>query len=221
MHQLFDIYTPFILTLKLALVSTFFIMLIAIPMAYLLTWGKFRGKRILEAIITLPMVLPPTVLGFYLLLALGAQGPLGEFSLAFSFTGLVVGSVFFSLPFALMPLQRTFEEIGERPLQVAMSLGANSWNRFTRVILPLAKIGLFKSALLGFAHTIGEFGVVLMIGGNIPGKTQVLSIALYEAVETLNYEKAHYMALILLIFSITLLLLLQFFLGQKKWKRQY
>jgi molybdate transport system permease protein len=163
--------------------------------------------------VALPLVLPPTVLGFYLLLALGPQGPLGKmmqamggYALAFTFTGLVIGSVLYSLPFVVQPLQVSFSTVGRRPLEVAATLGASPLDRFLTVAVPLARPGFLTAAVLGFAHTVGEFGVVLMIGGSIPGETRVLSIAIYEHVEALEYGRAHVLAGGLLLLSFLMLL---------------
>lgn len=203
-----------LLTLKLAFISTFILLLIGTPISWLLAHKQFKGKAVVEAIIALPLVLPPTVLGFYLLIALGPDGPggwlaslWGERTLAFSFTGLVIGSVVYSLPFVVQPLQNGFILIGERPLQVAATLRASFLDGFKHVILPLAKPAYITAATLGFAHTLGEFGVVLMIGGNIPNETQVVSIAIFEHVETMNYSAAHWLSGALLILSFCLLTL--------------
>ncbi|MDF2177392.1 molybdate ABC transporter permease subunit [Aliiglaciecola sp. CAU 1673] len=201
------------LTLKLAGLSTVLLLLLCTPLAWWLAHSRWRGKFLLEALIALPLVLPPTVLGFYLLLALGPQGPIGGLmqalggpNLAFTFSGLVIGSLFYSLPFVLQPLQNTFASIGKRPMEVAATLGASKLDAFFTVILPLSRPGILSAAVLGFAHTLGEFGVVLMIGGNIPGQTQVVSIAIYEHVESLAYSQAHWLAALLLILSFVLLL---------------
>lgn len=174
--------------------------------------ARFRGKAVLEAIVALPLVLPPTVLGFYLLLALGPDGPIGRLMLAlgsqplvFTFSGLVVGSVIYSLPFVVQPLQNAFNLIGKAPLEAAATLRAGPWDRFFTVAVPLARRGFVTAATLGFAHTLGEFGVVLMLGGNIPGRTQVVSIAIYDHVEALNYDSAHMLAGTLLLLSFLLL----------------
>ena len=201
------------ITAKLATLSTLILLIIGTPLAWWLANTRWRFKFIFEALVALPLVLPPTVLGFYLLLALGSQGPIGWLSaklgsgtLAFSFSGLVIGSVFYSLPFVVQPLQGAFQQMGQRPLEVAATLRAGPWDRFFSVILPLAKPGFLTAAILGFAHTVGEFGVVLMIGGNIPGETQVLSIAIYDHVETMNYRSAHRLAGGLLLLSFLMLL---------------
>lgn len=200
------------LTLKLAFISTLILLVLATPLAWFLAHKSFKGKALLEAFLALPLVLPPTVLGFYLLIALGPNGPGGAVaslwdgtSLAFSFTGLLIGSVIYSLPFVVQPLQNGFILIGEKPLQVAATLKASFFDAFTSVIIPLAKPAYIGAATLGFAHTLGEFGVVLMIGGNIPGETQVVSIAIFENVETMQYGQAHFLSGILLLISFTLL----------------
>lgn len=200
------------LTLKLAFISTCILLIIATPMAWALAHKNFKGKALVEALIALPLVLPPTVLGFYLLIALGPDGPggwlaslWGERTLAFSFTGLVIGSVIYSLPFVVQPLQNGFVLIGLRPVQVAATLRASFFDSFRHIILPLAKPAYITAATLGFAHTLGEFGVVLMIGGNIPNETQVVSIAIFEHVETMDYGNAHLLSGILLGLSFVLL----------------
>ena len=200
------------LTLRLALVSTLILLVTGTPLAWWLARTRWRYKFLLEAVVALPLVLPPTVLGFYLLVVLGSRGPLGSLmewlggrSLAFTFSGLVIGSVIYSMPFVVQPLQNAFSAVGRRPLEVAATLGASPLDRFFTVALPLAKPGFFTAAVLGFAHTVGEFGVVLMIGGNIPGKTQVVSIALYDHVEALQYGQAYALSAILLIISFALL----------------
>lgn len=201
------------LTLLLAAVSTVVLLLLGIPLAWWLARSRWRGKFLVEALVALPLVLPPTVLGFYLLLLLGARGPVGEAleaiglqPLAFTFTGLVVGSVCYSLPFVVQPIQDAFVRVGPRPLEVAATLGAGAWDRFFSVALPLARPGLITGAVLGFAHTLGEFGVVLMIGGNIPGETRVASIAIYDHVEALDYTSAHGLSFVLLALSFVMLL---------------
>ncbi|TDX99269.1 molybdate ABC transporter permease subunit [Thiohalophilus thiocyanatoxydans] len=202
------------ITLQLATLTTLILLLLGTPLAWWLAHSRARIKPVIEAIIALPLVLPPTVLGFYLLLALGPQGIFGQTSqalglgsLAFTFSGLVIGSVFYSLPFVVQPLQNTFSAIGRRPLEVAATLRATALDRFFSVILPLARSGFITATILGFAHTVGEFGVVLMIGGNIPGETQVLSIAIYDHVEAVDYVSAHWLAGGLLLASFIMLLL--------------
>jgi len=190
-------FSALLLTLRLAFTATFTLLVIGTPMAWWLASTRWRFKPALEALVALPLVLPPTVLGFYLLLLLGAKGPFaamtGE-SLAFTFTGLVIGSVIYSMPFVIQPLQDAFHAIGTRPMEVAATLRANPWDSFLHVALPLARPGFLTAGVLGFAHTLGEFGVVLMIGGNIPGHTQVLSIAIFDHVESLDYAHAHWLA---------------------------
>jgi len=200
-------------TLRLAGATTLLLLLLGTPLAWWLSHSRCRLKSLVEAAVALPLVLPPTVLGFYLLILLSPQGALGGLmnslggpTLAFSFSGLVIGSVIYSLPFVVQPLQGAFASIGPRPLEVAATLGAGPLDRFFTVALPLARHGFITATVLGFAHTVGEFGVVLMIGGNIPGETQVLSIAIYDHVEALAYGQAHWLAGGLLLLSFVLLL---------------
>ncbi len=202
------------ITLRLALITVLVLLLTGTPLAWWLANTRWRFKSIIEAAVALPLVLPPTVIGFYLLIAMGPEGPLGRLTtwlglepLAFSFTGLVLGSVVYSLPFVVQPLQSTFSGIGRGPLEVAATLGARPLDRFLTIVIPLSRSGYLTAAVLGFAHTLGEFGVVLMIGGTIPGQTQVLSIAIYDHVESLEYASAHWLAGTLLLFSFLLLLL--------------
>lgn len=203
------------LTLQLAAVSTLVLLVIGTPLAWWLAWSQSRVRHVIEALVALPLVLPPTVLGFYLLISLSSQGPVGKMAqslglppLAFSFTGLVIGSVFYSLPFVVQPLQAAFRSVGQHALDVAATLRASPMDRFFSVAVPLAWPGFITATVLGFAHTLGEFGVVLMIGGNIPGETQVLSIAIYEHVEALDYSRAHWLSGLLLLLSFVMLLLL-------------
>ncbi len=203
-----------LITLRLALLSTLILLIIGTPMAWWLARSRWRWRFLFEAMIALPLVLPPTVLGFYLLLAFSSQGTIGKFlatlgigPLAFTFTGLLIGSVIFSLPFVVQPLQAAFESIGRRPLEAAATLRASPLDRFITVVLPLARPGLITATVLGFAHTLGEFGVVLMIGGNIPGQTRVASIAIYDHVEAMDYTHAHWLAGLLLLLSFLLLVL--------------
>ncbi|MEZ5840247.1 MAG: molybdate ABC transporter permease subunit [Hyphomicrobiales bacterium] len=189
------------LTLKLALLTTVLLLLLGTPLAWWLARSRAFWKEIVGAVVALPLVLPPTVLGFYLLLLLGPQSPVGRFAAAifghtlpFTFAGLVVASVIYSMPFVVQPVRNAFEAIGERPLEAAATLRASPLDAFFTVALPLARPGLVTGAVLGFAHTVGEFGVVLMIGGNIPGETKVLSVAIYDYVETLQWDKAHILA---------------------------
>ncbi|OQX30802.1 MAG: molybdenum ABC transporter permease subunit [Candidatus Sedimenticola endophacoides] len=200
-------------TLKLALTTTLVLLLGGTPLAWWLARTRTRMKPAIEAVLALPLVLPPTVIGFYLLIALGPNGPIGGAmrwlggpSPAFTFSGLVIGSVIYSLPFVVQPLHNAFSAIGERPLEVAATLRASPRDRFFSVVLPLARPGFITAAVLGFAHTVGEFGVVLMIGGNIPGETQVLSIAIYDHVEALEYTQAHWLSGGLLLFSFLMLI---------------
>lgn len=206
------------LTLKLATVVTVLLLIIGTPLAWWLARTRSRMKNVVGAVVALPLVLPPTVLGFYLLLAMGPDGPVGRMTdalglgtLPFTFPGLVIASVFYSMPFVVQPLQNAFSAIGERPLEVAASLRASPWDAFWSVAVPLARPGFLTAAILGFAHTIGEFGVVLMIGGNIPGVTRVLSVQIYDHVEALEYAQAHWLAGGMLIFSFLVLLALYTF----------
>jgi molybdate transport system permease protein len=205
--------TALAITLKLALLSTLILLLLGTPLAWWMARTRWRFKFLLEAVVALPLVLPPTVLGFYLLMALGPHGPVGGLMeslggrpLAFTFTGLVIGSVFYSMPFVVQPLQDAFTAVGRRPLEVAATLRASPLDRFFTVAIPLARPGFFTAAVLGFAHTMGEFGVVLMIGGNIPGETQVVSIAIYDHVEGLEYVHAHWLSGGLLLMSFLMLI---------------
>jgi molybdate transport system permease protein len=200
------------ITLKLATVTTLILLVLGIPLAWWMARTRWRYKFVLEAVVALPLVLPPTVLGFYLLLLLGPRGPVGGLmealggnSLAFTFSGLVIGSVIYSMPFVVQPLQDAFTAVGRRPLEVAATLRASPLDRFLTIGLPLARPGLITATVLGFAHTVGEFGVVLMIGGNIPGVTQVASIAVYDHVEGLEYVQAHWLAGTLLLTSFVML----------------
>jgi molybdate transport system permease protein len=201
------------LTLKLASVTTLFLLLIATPLAWWLSHSRKWYKGLVSAMVALPLVLPPTVLGFYLLLLMGPQGAVGELTsalnlgrLPFTFAGLVIGSVLFSLPFAVQPIQNAFESMGKRPLEVAATLRAGAWDRFVSVALPLARPGFLTAIILAFAHTVGEFGVVLMLGGNIPGETRVLSVAIYSHVEAMEYSAAHVLAGLMVLFSFSVLL---------------
>ena len=213
-----------LLTLKLAAITTALLMLIATPLAWWLTHTHARLRAAVTALVALPLVLPPTVLGFYLLVLLGPQGAVGHWmqqlglsTLPFTFAGLVVGSVVFSLPFAVQPIANAFAAIGTRPLEVAATLRASPWDRFASVAIPLARPGFITAAVLAFAHTVGEFGVVLMLGGNIPGQTRVLSVAIYDHVEALEYADAHLLSAGLVAFSFLVLLMLGRYSGQ--WQR--
>jgi len=206
--------TALFVTLKLAGLSTVILLFLGTPIAWWLSRSRWRFKFFIEALVALPLVLPPTVLGFYLLLALGPNGPIGGLMdslgwqpLAFTFTGLVIGSVFYSMPFVVQPLQNAFSNISNRSLEVAATLGASPLDRFFTVAVPMAKPGFITASVLGFAHTLGEFGVVLMIGGNIPGSTQVVSIAIYDHVEALEYSQAHWLSASLLILSFVMLVI--------------
>ena len=201
-------WAPILLTLKLASLTTVILLLLGTPLAWWLARTRSRWKEVVATLVALPLVLPPTVLGFYLLIALGPHGPGGALAglwgartLAFSFEGLVIGSVIYSMPFVVQPVRNAFEALGERPLEVAATLRASPLDAFLTVALPLARPGILSGTVLGFAHTVGEFGVVLMIGGNIPGETKVLSIAIYDYVETLDWAKAHLYAGGMLAFS--------------------
>jgi molybdate transport system permease protein len=204
-----------ILTFKLALVTSALLLIMVMPLAWYLANWQHKAKSLVLSVLALPLVLPPTVLGFYLLIAFSPQGGLGQWwlaltgsSLVFSFQGLVLGSLVYSLPFALQPLYSGFVQLDKRYLEVSRSLGFSRLESFFRIVLPLCKAPIMVAFGLSFAHTVGEFGVVLMIGGNIPAETQVLSIALYEQVEALEYERAHVMSLGLLVFSFAVLALL-------------
>ena len=203
------------LTLKLATLVTVILLLVGTPIAWWLANSRSRWKHPISAIVALPIVLPPSVLGFYLLVFMGPNGPLGQFTqalgmgtLPFTFSGLVIASVIYSLPFVVQPIQNAMQALGKRPLEVAATLRAGPWDRFFSVVIPQARPGLFTAAVLGFAHTVGEFGVVLMIGGNIPGETQVVSVQIYDHVEALDYGHAHALALSMIGFSFLVLLLL-------------
>ncbi len=201
------------LTLELASLTTVLLLLIAIPLAWWLANASSRWSAPVGAVVALPLVLPPSVLGFYLLVAMGPHGPLGQLTqalgwglLSFTFTGLLIGSVIFSLPFAVQPIQHAFEAIGSRPLEVAATLRASPLDAFFSVVLPLARPGIVTAAILSFSHTVGEFGVVLMIGGNIPGQTRVVSTQIYGHVEAMEYAQAHWLAGGMLVFSFVVLL---------------
>ncbi len=203
------------LTLKLASVVTLLLLVVGTPIAWWLARTRSRAKGVVGALVALPLVLPPTVIGFYLLVVMGPNGPLGKLTqalglglLPFTFPGLVVASVVYSLPFVVQPIQNAFEAIGERPLEVAATLRASPWDAFWSVAVPLARPGFVSGAILGFAHTIGEFGIVLMIGGNIPGVTRVVSVQIYDHVEAIEYAQAHVLAGGMLAFSFVVLLAL-------------
>ena len=203
------------LTLKLATVVTLLLLALGTPVAWWLARTRSRLKNVVAAVVALPLVLPPTVIGFYLLVALGPNGWLGKLTsalgiglLPFTFAGLVLASVLYSMPFVVQPLQNAFAAIGERPLEVAATLRASPWDTFWSVAVPLARTGFLSAAVLGFAHTVGEFGVVLMIGGNIPDKTRVVSVQIYDHVEALEYAQAHWLSGAMLSFSFVVLLTL-------------
>ena len=213
------------LTLKLATITTVILLIVGTPIAWWLARTHSKWKGVVGAVVALPLVLPPTVLGFYLLITLGPHGPIGQLTqflglgvLPFTFAGLVVASVFYSMPFVVQPLQQAFEAIGARPLEVAATLRASPWDAFFTVVLPLAKPGFITASILGFAHTVGEFGVVLMIGGNIPEKTRVVSVQIYDHVEALEYAEAHVLAGGMLLFSFLVLLALYSRKGTSTWK---
>ncbi|UQY36543.1 molybdate ABC transporter permease subunit [Pseudomonas fulva] len=219
-------FAAILLTLELATLTTVLLLLVGTPIAWWLARTGSWLKRPIGAIVALPLVLPPTVIGFYLLISMGPNGFFGQLTqalglgtLTFTFTGLLIGSVFYSLPFVVQPLQNTFEAIGRAPLEAAATLRARPWDTFFSVVLPLARPGFLTAAILGFAHTVGEFGVVLMIGGNIPGKTQVASVQIYNHVETMEYAQAHWLAGGMVAFSFLVLLALYSSnrRGQKAW----
>ncbi len=210
-----------VLTLKLAGLATVVLLIVGTPIAWWLARTHCRLREWISAVVALPLVLPPTVLGFYLLLMLGPEGPVGRLTsalgigtLPFTFGGLVVASVLYSLPFVVQPVSNAFEAMGPRPMEVAATLGASPLRAFLTVALPLARPGLLTGAVLGFAHTVGEFGVVLMIGGNIPGETRVLSVAIYDYVETLEWNQAHWLAAGMLLFSF-LVVMTMYYLERK------
>ena len=219
-----DDWSAIYLTLKLASTVTILLLVLGTPVAWWLAHTTSRFKVLVSAVVALPLVLPPTVLGFYLLLAMGPDGPIGAITqslgwgtLAFSFWGLVLASLFYSLPFVVQPIQNAIESVGKRPLEVAATLGAGPVDRFFTVVLPQAKAGFITAAVLGFAHTVGEFGIVLMIGGNIPDETRVVSVQIYDKVEALEYASAHGLSGLLLVFSFVVLLLV-YSLGKSGFK---
>ena len=208
-----NIWEPVWLSVRLATVTMIALLIIATPLAWWLARSRAWWKEAIAAVVALPIVLPPTVLGFYLLVALGPNGPGGALAslwggrtLAFTFGGLVIASIFYSMPFVVQPIRNAFEAIGDRPMEVAATLRASPWNAFWRVALPLASPGLLTGAVLGFAHTIGEFGVVLMIGGNIPGRTRVLSTAIFDYVENAQWPEANILAGMMVVFSFVVIL---------------
>lgn len=214
-----------LLTLKLASLTTLILLLVGTPIAWWLAHTHSRWKGVVGALVALPLVLPPVVLGFYLLVLMGPHGPVGQLTktlglgtLPFTFQGLVIASVIYSLPFVIQPLQNAFEAIGTRPLEVAATLRASPLDTFFTVVVPLARPGFLTASILGFAHTIGEFGVVLMVGGNIPDKTRVISMQIFNHVETGEYAQAHWLSAGMLIFSFTVLLAL-YTLTPNPWKK--
>jgi len=214
------------LTLRLASLVTLLLLLLGTPLAWWLARTRSWWKGPVSAVVALPLVLPPTVLGFYLLLAMGPNGPVGQLTLAlgvgtlpFTFWGLVVASMLYSLPFVVQPIQNAMEALGNRPLEVAATLRASPWDRFFSVVLPLTRPGFLTATILGFAHTVGEFGVVLMIGGNIPGATRVISVQLYDHVEALQYGQAHALSATLLLFSLVVLMVVYGFNRRQKLAR--
>lgn len=211
------------LTLRVAALTTIILLLLGTPLAWWLARTTSWLKRPLGALVALPLVLPPSVLGFYLLVMMGPQGPVGQLTqflglglLTFTFWGLVVGSVLYSLPFMVQPIQSAMEAMGTRPLEVAASLRASKLDTFFNVVLPLCKPGLISGAIMSFAHTVGEFGVVLMVGGNIPGETRVVSVQIYDHVEALEYTDAHRLAAVMLGFSFVVLLALHTYNGARR-----
>jgi molybdate transport system permease protein len=216
-------WAPLWLSLKLAAMTAALLLVIGVPIAYWITYSRWRWKFFVEAIVALPIVLPPTVLGFYVLVALGGQSPVGRawqswtgHTLAFTFTGLVIGSVIYSLPFAVQPFAASFAAVDRQLLDASAVLGAGRWRTFRRVILPLSVAGIVTGAALSFAHTMGEFGVVLMVGGNIPGVTRTMSIAIFDDVQALDYATAMREAAVLLVFAFAILTLI-YGLNRKVW----
>ncbi|UFZ07579.1 molybdate ABC transporter permease subunit [Bradyrhizobium ontarionense] len=224
LHVSADIWQPIRLTLELAAITTVILMIVGTPIAWWLVRSRAWWKEAVAALVAIPLVLPPTVLGFYLLVALGPSGPGGALAslwgartLAFTFPGLVIGSVLFSMPFVVQPIRNAFEAMGEKPLEAAATLRASPWRAFWTIAVPLASPGFLTGAILGFAHTVGEFGVVLMIGGNIPGKTKVLSVAIFDYVETSQWTEASVLALGMVVFSFCVILAMM--LIEKKMSR--
>lgn len=204
------------LTLRVAGLTTLLLLVLGVPLAWWLARTRSWWRHPVGALVTLPFVLPPSVLGFYLLVAMGPDGPVGQWTLSlglglltFSFSGLVIASVFYSLPFMVQPVLTAMQQLGERPIEVAATLRASPVDRFFTVVLPLCKPGLITGTVMSFAHTVGEFGVVLMVGGNIPGVTRVVSVQIYDHVEALEYADAHRLAAVMLVFAFAVLLALQ------------
>jgi len=221
-HILDHDWQPLLLTFRLAAVTTLILLLIGIPLAYWVAYTRTRFKPLVETLVSMPLVLPPSVLGFYLLLAFSPQNAFGQWleqwfhvRLVFSFAGLVIGSVIFSLPFMVHPVQSGFQALPYSLIEASRTLGKPDWYTLLRVLLPNIKPALLSGVVLSFAHTIGEFGVILMIGGNIPGVTKVASIAIYDEVESLNYAAANFYALVL--FAVTFVILLTVYVSNKKW----
>ena len=219
-----ELWPPIRLTLELASATTIVLMVVGTPIAWWLARSRARWKEAVAAVVALPLVLPPTVLGFYLLIFLGPNGPGGALAplfglrtFAFTFSGLLFGSALFSMPFVVQPIRNAFEAIGERPLEVAATLRATPWDTFWSVAVPLARPGFLTGAVLGFAHTVGEFGVVLMIGGNIPGTTRTLSVAIFDYVNTLRWREAHFIAAGMVVFSFVVILAM--FVLEKRFGR--
>jgi len=213
METLAHLWPPVRLTLELASITTLTLLVVATPLAWWLARSKARAKEIVATVVSLPLVLPPTVLGFYILIALGPDGPggwlaslWGANTLAFTFTGLVIGSVVAALPTVLQPIRNAFQAVGDRPLEAAATLRASPWQAFWRVALPLASPGFLSAAVLGFSHTVGNFGVVLMIGGNIPGRTRVMSTAIFDYVETMRWSEANILAGSMVVFAFVVIL---------------
>lgn len=222
---MFQGFGPLWLSIQLAAVTTSALLILGTPLAWWLARTQSPVKTVIEATVALPLVLPPTVIGFYLLILLGPYGALGKAwvsltgeSLTFSFSGLVVASIIYSLPFAVQPLQYAFESLGRRNLEAAWTLGASPLDAFFSVVMPQSTRGYLNAAVMSFAHTLGEFGIVLMVGGNIPGETRVISIAIYDHVESLNYASAHRLSVILLVFAF--LALFSLFVVNRKWSRK-
>lgn len=212
-----------VLTVKLATLVSVALLVIGLPVAYWLAFSRWRWKFLVESIVALPLVLPPTVLGFYVLVAIGARSPVGRAwaswfgdSLAFSFEGLLLASILYSLPFAVQPFAAAFSQVDRSLLDASATLGVGRLGTFTRVVLPLSVQGIITGVVLSFAHTVGEFGVVVMVGGNLPGVTRTLSIAIYDDVQALNYGRAHTTAFVLIVFSL-LVLIVVYGLNRRPW----
>ena len=209
-------WTALVTTLKLATATSVILLFLALPLSYWIAFSKWRWKFLVEAVVALPLVLPPTVLGFYVLLALGPRSPLGRFELAFTFAGLVVGSVLYSLPFAVQPIAAAFGSVDRKYIEASWMLGVSNLETFFRVIVPQSWAGIMTGLVLSFAHTVGEFGVVLMVGGDIPGVTRTLSIDIYDQVQALNYSSAAATSALLLIISFVILSIV-YALNRKGW----